>query len=268
MTRDNVKKWDEMSDVRQIDGLDGQVAVVTGAASGIGAALTETLTTNGARTIAADIDADRCAAVAERTGATTWIGDVATSDANGDLFEAAVTAFGGLDLAFLNAGIAGQDLTVPFHVKDLDPSAWELVSAVNLDSVVHGTVAATRTMAEHGGGSIIATASVAGLVGYEPTPMYTATKSAVVGWVRSVAPDLGSDGVRINAICPAGVATPLVGVDASAADANERLLHPNDLAAEMILTALGDTTGAAFSVVDQRSPRRERYDFPPVREFG
>lgn len=256
-----------MSEVRQIDGLGGLVAVVTGAASGIGAALTETLTSNGARVLAADIDAERCAVVAEQTGATPWVGDIRSSAANHDLFAAAVDAFGGIDLAFLNAGIAGQDLTVPFRVIDLDPEGWDLVSAVNLDSVIHGTVAATRAMAGHGGGSIVATASVAGLVGYEPTPMYTATKSAVVGWVRAVATDLAGHGVRINAICPAGVATPLVGVDAEAASANERLLHPHDLAAEMVLTALGDTTGAAFSVVDKRTPRREQYEFPPVRDF-
>lgn len=256
-----------MSEVQTIEGLDGLVAVVTGAASGIGAALTETLTRNGARVLAADIDAERCTAVAERTGASAWVGDIATTDANNTMFAAAVATFGDLDLAFLNAGIVGQDLAVPFRVKDLDPAAWQLLSRVNLDSVIHGTVAATRVMADHGGGSIVATASVAGLVGYERTPMYTATKSAVVGWVRAVATDLATDDVRINAICPAGVATPLVGVDADAAAATDQLLHPNDLAAEMILTALGDTTGAAFSVVDKRTPRRERFEFPPVRDF-
>ncbi len=260
-----------MSEVLQIDGLDGARAVVTGAASGIGAALTETLTSNGARVIAADLDRAGCDDVASRTGAHTWIGDVGSDDANRALFAAASETLGGVDLAFLNAGIAGQDLSVPFRVRELDPAAWELVRSVNLDGVIHGTAHAVRTMATSrggGGGSIVVTASVAGLVGYVPTPMYTATKAAVIGWVRAIAPDLAEDDIRINAICPAGVATPLVGADASAADTTDRLLHPNVLAAEMILTALGDTTGAAFSVVDSREPKRERYEFAPVRGFA
>ena len=256
-----------MGEVQRIDGLEGRRAVVTGAASGIGAALTATLAANGARVVAADHDRTRCERVAADTGATAWIGDVGADASNAALFDAAGDRLGGVDLAFLNAGIIGQDLSVPFRVRELDPAAWDLLRSVNLDGVIHGTVHAARAMAASGGGSIVATASVAGLVGYVPTPMYTATKSAVIGWVRAIAPDLETDGIRINAICPAGVATPLVGADASAADSNDRLLHPNVLAAEMILTALGDTTGEAFSVVDHRDPRRERYEFTPVRGF-
>ena len=121
-------------------------------------------------------------------------------------------------------------------------------------------------MAGTGGGAIVATASVAGLVGYTPAPMYTATKAAVIGWARAMAPALAADGITIDAICPGGVATPMTGRSADQAD--DQILAPTALAAEMIAVGLDDGSGRAVSVVAGRDPLAQAYEFPPVAGFG
>ena len=149
---------------------------------------------------------------------------------------------------------------------------YALVRAVNTDGVVYGSVAAARAMAASGGGSIVATASVAGLVGFEPTPFYSSTKAAVIGWVRAVGAAMAEDGVRINAICPGGVATPMVGVPDEAAaeaavEAAPSLLTPAALAAEMIATGRSDAAGGVFTVVGGRDPVRQAHPFADVPGF-
>lgn len=256
------------------DQLEGRAAVVTGGASGIGRALVDALTGAGAQVLAVDVDESGLAAVAEATGCRTRRADVGSRDENEALVADAVGAFGRLDLVFLNAGVLGrQPRPAEWSITDLDADLhrFPLVSSVNIDGVVYGTVAAAKAMATDGGGhggSIVVTASVAGLVGFSPTPMYSLSKAAVIGWVRATASNLASDGVRINAICPAGVATPLIGLDESAADGVPSLLAPADLAAEMIATATSDATGEAFSVVGGRDPLRQQHPFEPVPGFG
>lgn len=244
-------------------------AIVTGAASGVGRALTELLSAEGADVLGVDVDADGLAAVAAATGCATRVADVSSVGANEAMVADAIDRFGSLDIVFLNAGLLDRDHTRrQYRAADLDLERYALVRAVNVDGVVYGAVAAAKAMAERGGGAIVATASVAGLVGYAPTPLYAATKAAVVGLVRSLGPAFAEDGVRITAICPGGVATPMVGMDASFAETVRGFLTPTELAEEMIATARSDAAGEIFSVVAGREPVRQAHVLAPVPGFG
>ena len=245
-----------------------RTAIVTGAASGIGQALTRQLTASGTNVLGVDMDADGLAAMAAETGCATRVADVSGSEENEAIVADAVERFGSIDLSFLNAGILDRDPSIQtYRAADLDLARYETTRAVNMDGVVYGAVAAAKAMAERGGGSIVATASVAGLVGYPPTPFYAATKAAVVGLVVSLGAAFAADGVRLNAICPGGVATPLVGLDPEAAAAVVSLLAPADLAAEMIATADSDAAGQVFSVVAGREPVRQLHTLAEVPGF-
>ena len=176
----------------------GQVALVTGAASGFGRGLTGALRARGVRVVACDVDEVRGREVAEETGALFVSCDVSEPAQNDRAVAAAVEQFGGLDMAFLNAGIAsGTGLG-----EDFDIALYRRAMGVNLDGVVFGINAAIPAMKARGGGSIVVTASLAGLAPVPMDPIYAANKHAVVGLVRSLGPALESEGIRINAICP------------------------------------------------------------------
>ena len=241
---------------------------MTGAASGIGRALTDQLTAAGTSVLAVDTNADGLAEAAAETGCATRVADVSSAAENDAIVADALERFGGLDTVFLNAGILDRDPSVPtYRAGDIDLDRYVLTRAVNLDGVVYGAVAAAKAMGERGGGAIVATASVAGLVGYAATPLYAATKAGVVGLVTSIGDAFAADGVRITAICPGGVATPLVGLDPSAAAAVVSLLDPADLAAEMIATAADGEPGGIYSVVAGRDPIRQRHVLSEVPGF-
>jgi NAD(P)-dependent dehydrogenase (short-subunit alcohol dehydrogenase family) len=124
--------------------------------------------------------------------------DVSDPEQNATAVAAAVEAFGGLDMAFLNAGIAtGTGLGEGFDI-----ALYRRAMGANLDGVVFGINAVMPAMKARGGGSIVVTASLAGLAPVPMDPIYAANKHAVVGLVRSLGPALAGDGIRINAICP------------------------------------------------------------------
>jgi len=248
--------------------LEGQVAIVTGAASGIGAALVEQLCGAGVTVLAVDINAEALAALADQHGCKPHVADVTSEAANQQLAQVARDELGGIDLAFLNAGVLGrprEQLGDEYQTGDLDLAQWHRVSAVNLDSVIYATIAIAAVMGE--GGAIITTASTAGLTAWSPTPFYTATKHGVIGWTRAVAESLASQDITINAICPGGVATPLVGLDATVAESVPRILHPAQVADAMISTALSGATGTAVSVVADREPVVQTHEFNDVPGF-
>ncbi|MEM7287908.1 MAG: SDR family oxidoreductase, partial [Actinomycetota bacterium] len=235
----------------------------------LGRALTDLLTAAGTNVLGVDLDADGLAAAAADTGCATRVADVSSAVENESVVAEAIDRFGGLDMSFLNAGILDRDPAVQtYTAAELDLERYATTRAVNLDGVVYGAVAAAKAMAQADGGSIVATASVAGLVGYPPTPFYAATKAGVVGLVVSLGAAFAAQGVRINAICPGGVATPLVGLDPEAAAAVVSLLAPVDLAAEMIATAESDAAGQVFSVVAGREPVRQLHPLAEVPGFG
>ncbi|MFQ5513754.1 MAG: SDR family NAD(P)-dependent oxidoreductase [Myxococcota bacterium] len=189
--------------------LKGRVAVVTGAASGIGAATARRLAMEGASVVLGDVQAEP---LAELTKALQSSGaaadcqpcDVAEISQVEALFELAMTRHGRLDIAFNNAGTGALALT-----PDMEPELWHRLVRVNLDSVYYGCRAAIRHMRKTGGGSIINTASISGLGGDYGLGVYNATKGAVVNYTRSVALDHGREGIRVNAVCPGAIATGL-----------------------------------------------------------
>jgi NAD(P)-dependent dehydrogenase (short-subunit alcohol dehydrogenase family) len=184
-----------------------QVALITGAASGFGRALTETLTGGGVRVVACDVDEAAGAELAETCGALFVACDVSDPKQNDAAVALAVEEYGGLDMAFLNAGVAyGTQLGEGF---DLD--AYRRAMGVNIDGVVFGVNAVLPAMRARGGGSIVATASLAGLTPVPMDPIYAANKHAVVGLVRSLGPTLAGEGIRINAVCPGFAETAIIG---------------------------------------------------------
>lgn len=250
--------------------LSGKVAIVTGGGSGIGAAIVTNLCAAGASVLAADRDTAALNAVVEATGCTPHEIDVTSEEENHAMVDRVIESFGAVDMAFLNAGILGrqrEELGTPFVATDLDLDRYRAAMAVNVDAVVFGTVAVAAAMAKSGGGAIVATASTAGLVSWPTTPFYSATKHAVVGWVRSMADSLGSQGITVNAICPAGVATPLVGLTAEAAGDESRLLLPRSVATAAVEVARSDFTGEAVSVVAGRDDVAQIHPFNDVPGF-
>jgi len=184
-----------------------RVALITGAAGGFGRALTETLTARGTKVVACDVDEAAGNELAEATGALFVACDVSDPEQNEAAVAVAVAEYGGLDMAFLNAGVAfGTQLGEGF-----DPAAYRRAMGVNIDGVVFGVNAVLPAMKARGGGAIVATASLAGLTPVPMDPVYAANKHAVVGLVRSLGPVLAADGIRINAVCPGFAETAIIG---------------------------------------------------------
>ena len=186
---------------------EGKVAVVTGAANGIGKGVAERLAREGAKVVLGDVEADAGREVAEAIDGVFLECDVSDPAASDELVAKAVSEFGGLDIAFLNAGIAtGCGL-----VENFDLDKYRRAMGVNLDGVVFGINSAVPAMRERGGGQIVATASLAGLTPVPPDPIYAANKHALVGLVRSIGPMLVGEGIHLNAICPGFSDTRIIG---------------------------------------------------------
>lgn len=188
----------------------GKVAVVTGGASGIGAATSRMLAAAGAKVVVSDLDEPGGRLVAEEVGGIFIPCDVSDFDANARLFAEITAQLGGVDLVHLNAGVS----TGCSIGEDFDLALYRRAMGANLDGVVFGLHHAIAALKTRGGGAVVATASLAGLVGMPFDSVYTANKHAVVGLVRSAGPALAQDGIRLNAICPgfaeSGITAPMV----------------------------------------------------------
>jgi NAD(P)-dependent dehydrogenase (short-subunit alcohol dehydrogenase family) len=246
-----------------LSGLEGKVAVVTGAADGIGAATARRLRREGAKLALVDVRAEPLERLASELGgdAIALHADVSSVEDVDRYTNAALARFGRIDLAMLNAGVASAHLSV----ADASVEDFDRVISTNLRGCFLTMRAAVRSMlARDGGGAIVATASMLALQGGPLFGPYTASKHGILGLVRSAALELGSRGIRVNALCPGYVDTPMLRAaeqeqeDPAAAreamqkfNAFGRYGEPEEMAA-MAVWLLSDEasycSGSAFSV--------------------
>lgn len=218
---------------------NARTAIVTGGASGIGRVACDTFAADGTHVIVVDLDEAATAATADAVAGTAIAGDV-SDPGLWDRVAAAASGRGDLGVVYLNAGVYGHN--GPIDQLPLD--VYERTVGANIGGVVLGTRAVVPVLRAAGGGAIVVTASVAGIIAFEPNPLYTLTKQAVTGFVRAVAPGLAADGITIDAVCPGVVDTPMTTAalgGASAADLDMRLIDPRDIAETAL--ALADTEG-------------------------
>jgi len=244
-------------------GLEGKVAVVTGAADGIGAATGRRLHEEGVKVALVDVRTEPLEQLAAELGddALALTADVSSAEDVERYSAAAIERFGRIDLAMLNAGVSPQISAI----ADADIADFDRVIAINLRGNYLTLRAAIRAISAHGeGGAIVSTASMLALQGGPLYAPYVATKHAVLGLVRSAALELGRTGIRVNALCPGYVDTAMTRAveelqgDAAAAravmqnfNAFGRYGEPDEMAA-MAAWLLSDEasycSGAAFSV--------------------
>jgi NAD(P)-dependent dehydrogenase (short-subunit alcohol dehydrogenase family) len=188
--------------------LAGKVAVITGAGSGIGLATARRFAAEGARVVCADVDATSGKAAASEVDGTFVQVDVTDEEQVRALFQEAVDTYGGLDIAFNNAGISPPD---DDSILTTGLDAWQRVQEVNLTSVYLCCKFAIEHMRARGGGSIINTASFVAVLGSATSQIsYTASKGGVLAMSRELGVQFAREGIRVNALCPGPVNTPLL----------------------------------------------------------
>ncbi len=240
--------------------LQGRVAVVTGGGSGIGLATARRFAAEGATVVVVDLNADAGAAAAEEVGGEFVSCDVADEAQVRALFDGVAQRHGGVDIAFNNAGISPPD---DDSILSTGLDAWERVLRVNLTSVYLCCRYVIPHMQRRGKGSIINTASFVALVGSATSQVgYTASKGGVLAMTRELGVQFAREGIRVNALCPGPVATPLL-MELFASDperAARRLVHvpmgrfaqPEEIAAAVAFLASDDASFVTAStfVVD------------------
>jgi NAD(P)-dependent dehydrogenase (short-subunit alcohol dehydrogenase family) len=233
--------------------LEGKAALVTGGSSGIGQATVRRFLDAGAQVTVVDLQppSDNVAFVEA---------DVGDSAAWPVIVEQAVQRMGGIDVAFLNAGVTTGESAID-RVTD---AQYRRITRVNQDQVFYGVRELVPLMSRGGGGWIVATASLAGLTGVPPDPIYAATKHAVVGLVRSLGPVLEQSGIRINAICPGFTDTPLLSGEEGETlrQMGFPLLNADDIA-RAVMTAI-ESGGSGLCYPIQPGREAEPYRFAGI----
>lgn len=247
-----------MSELRDKD------VLITGAASGIGRALAGAAAEAGARVTLVDVDADALTELARDLG----VDAVTMSVADEDAWKSLTTPEGGWDYVALNAGVMSAPRDAPAEASDftaITDAQYRRIVGVNLDGVALGIRATLPSLAETG--AIVATASVAGLMGFGADPAYSMTKHAVVGLVRSLAAQLAMQErpQRICAICPGGVQTNIV-PDFMAGTMDGVMMDPAVIAAEIVSLWTSGENGEIRAKVLADQPA-ERIHEPAVAGF-
>jgi 3-oxoacyl-[acyl-carrier protein] reductase len=186
--------------------LTGQVAVVTGAARGIGRGIASVLAREGARVVVADIDGDAAAQTAAELGegAIAVVADVTDRRSTEALAGAALAAFGRIDILAANAGVYPST-----ELAAIDDALWDRVMDVNVKGALHAIQACTPAMLERGYGRIVLTSSITGpITGQVGFAHYGASKAALLGMMRSAAVELALSGITVNAVMPGNIETP------------------------------------------------------------
>jgi len=188
--------------------LDGKVCVITGAGGGMGADAAERFTEEGAKVVVADVNGDAAREVAAKVGGLAVEVDVADEESVQAMYAAAKAEYGGIDVLYNNAGISPAD-DDSILVTELD--AWERVQAINTRGVYLCCKHGIPYLLERGGGSVINVASFVALVGAATSQIsYTASKGAVLSMSKELGVQFARQGVRVNALCPGPVETPLL----------------------------------------------------------
>jgi NAD(P)-dependent dehydrogenase (short-subunit alcohol dehydrogenase family) len=227
---------------------EGKVALVTGAGSGIGRATALLFGSNKASVVCADIDAQSCdetAAMIREAGgeAATFVADLSEHDACGEMVDFTVKTFGRLDHAFNNAGVRGQ-------VDDIwNEQKIKRVLAINLEGVFWAMKHEIAHMQEHGGGTIVNTSSTAGTSGAVGAMDYTAAKYGVIGLTKSAQIRFGKHGIRINAVCPGLIETPMTVKGRAGPSGSSETPGLSDTI-KRLSPVLGDVMGKASDIAD------------------
>jgi NAD(P)-dependent dehydrogenase (short-subunit alcohol dehydrogenase family) len=256
--------------------LDNKVAVVTGAASGMGRASAMRFAREGAAVVIADLNAQGGELVVAEIGAAggkaVFQRTDVTSEADvASMIERAMREYGRLDITYNNAGVLGA---LGF-IEDIKAEDWDRTLAVLARSVFFGIKHSVKPMRQSGGGSIISTASLAGLHGVPGLPAYSAAKFAVVGLTQTAAAELARDRIRVNCICPGGIDTPLISKATSPAQTAAiplgRLGTPDDIADLVMFLASDESrwiTGAAMVIDGGSNVASGRFELPGGGTFS
>lgn len=237
--------------------LDGRVALVTGGGSGIGRATAQLLAERGMRVCVVDIDEASAGTVADEIGGLARGCDVSDPQQIDAAFAACLDELGGLDVAFLNAGIS---IRWSGDIGSLEAADYRRSLGVNLDGVVFGARAAVRAMRTcpaAGERAIVATASLAGLLPWHPDPVYSLGKHAVVGFMRAVAPNLSPEGIAVHTVCPGITETGVLGNRRRLVEgAGVPVMEPQAIADAVLAAVMAplDATGATWVVQHGKPP--------------
>jgi NAD(P)-dependent dehydrogenase (short-subunit alcohol dehydrogenase family) len=265
--------------------LSGKIAIITGAASGIGKAAAMLFAKEGAHVVLADLNVkageEVAHAASESTRCVFQRTDVSQEDDIAALVKRALDDFGGLDIAFNNAGIGGA----VGPLEEIGVEDWDRTQAVCLRGVFLGIKHSAKPMRARGGGAIVSTASIAGVWGYPNLHAYCAAKAGVVNLTRSAALEFAADNIRVNCVAPGGVSTPIVyGGLANKATVEENLKRvqpiqragqPEDIAQAALFLASERSsfvTGQTLivdggAVAGQRAPFRDGNEPRVQRQF-
>ena len=253
--------------------LEGKVAIVTGGASGIGAATVRRFAGEGARVVVADINDEAGARLATELGdrAAFRHTDVSVLAEVEATVAFAVSRYGGLDVIHNNAAATGGG-----YVSEIDPAVWEQSLRVMLTAVFYGMRAALPALLARGGGSIINTSSIEGLVGEIMAAPYCTAKAGMINLTRTVALEYGRRNIRANCICPGAVDTPMLALMESftplpraqlaAAHALGRILRPEEIANVALFLASDESsaiTGTAIVADGGLTAGAHITGFPP-----